>query len=49
MLAGQQVNTGWKHEGCERGSVKLWPQVYLASAGLSETYNHKSDRQYYEL
>lgn len=33
----------------KEGNVKLWPQVYLASTGLSETYTHKSDRQSYEL
>lgn len=35
MLAEQQVNTGWKHEGCERRQCKTlalglfgfhWPQ-----------------------
>lgn len=26
-------------------SVKPWPQVYLASPGLSETYTHQSDKK----
>lgn len=26
-------------------SVKPWPQLYLASMGLSETYIHQSDKK----